>query len=134
MTQSGVKRHEARKAYRQFVREGLGVESPLEGLAGGFILGGEAFVSLCRAALDDDTPSGDMPRAQQYVGRPTLRALFAGIATDDRAARNRAIPKAFFDYGYTQKAIGDHFGLHYTTVSRLLKHSEQGRQNTRYKT
>ncbi len=134
LTQFGVERHEARIAYRQFVREGLGVESPLEGLAGGFILGGEAFVSRCRAALDGDAPLDDVPRTQQYVGRPSLRALFAGIATDERAARNPAILKAFFDYGYTQKAIGDHFGLHYATVSRLLKHGEEGRRNTRYKT
>jgi len=124
LTQFGVKRLEAWKAYRQFVREGLGVTSPFEGLPGGLVLGGEAFVARCRALLDCDTPLNEVPRAQQHVGRPTLDAIFADIAPRDRSRRNRAIVTAFFDYGYSQKAIADHCGLHYATVSRLLKHSE----------
>ncbi len=134
LTQFGAKRHEARKSYRQFVREGCGLASPLEGLAGGFILGSEAFVSLCRTMLDGDKSLDDVPRTQQHVGRPPLSIIFADVTKGDRAARNQAIAKAFLDYGYSQKAIGDYCGLHYATVSRLLKHLAKTPHNTRYKT
>ena len=56
-------------------------------------------------------PLAGVSHAQQYVGRPPLSALFADIAPHDRRSRNRAIAKAFFDCGYTQKAIGEHCGL-----------------------
>ena len=72
LTQFGVQRHAARKAYRQFVREGRDVP-PLEGLAGGFILGREVFVARCRAMLEGDEALAGVPRTQQHVGRPSLR-------------------------------------------------------------
>ena len=42
----------------------------------------------------------------------------------DKAARNAAIGTAYHDCRYTMKAIADRLGLHYSTVSVVLKRQD----------
>ncbi|WP_425507047.1 helix-turn-helix domain-containing protein [Teredinibacter haidensis] len=37
------------------------------------------------------------------------------------ADRNTAISQAYASGGYSMKEIGEHFGLHYSRVSRILR-------------
>jgi len=37
---------------------------------------------------------------------------------------HKAITAAFLSGGYTMKEIGDYFGKHYTTISRIVKLNE----------
>jgi hypothetical protein len=37
---------------------------------------------------------------------------------------NIAIKEAYLSGGYTMKDIGEYFGMHYTTVSRIIKRYE----------
>jgi len=39
----------------------------------------------------------------------------------DKQKRNRKIAEAVERYGYTQRAIADHLGMHFTYVSQPLK-------------
>jgi transposase len=39
----------------------------------------------------------------------------------DNHARNEAIALAYLSGGHTMAAMAEHFGVHYTTVSRLVK-------------
>jgi len=126
LSQFGRSRTEAQREYRQFVREGIEAPSPWEGLVGGLLLGSEQFVAECRAHLLGDKQLQEVPRASRFTGRPTLEDLFRHSHRVDRARRNKLIAEAYRDHGYTMKHIGNFLGLHYTTVSRLIKAQEEG--------
>ena len=48
------------------------------------------------------------------------------------SSRNEAIYSAFVSGGYTMKEIGKYFGLHYSSVSKIIKELELA--NSRFKT
>jgi DNA-binding MarR family transcriptional regulator len=43
----------------------------------------------------------------------------------DKKAKDQAIYKARLQYGYTLKDIAEYIGVHYTTVSRVIKKIER---------
>ena len=43
----------------------------------------------------------------------------------DKKAKDQAIYKARLQYGYTLKDIAEYIGVHYTTVSRVIKRIER---------
>jgi DNA-binding transcriptional regulator LsrR (DeoR family) len=57
------------------------------------------------------------------VLRPDLAQLFSDADANraNKSLRNRAMRAAHFEHGYRQKEIADHLGLHYTTVSNILR-------------
>ena len=57
----------------------------------------------------------EIPRNQRYVDRPSLRELFK-----EKQKRDIKIAEAVYEYGYSQREVADHLGIHYTTISRLL--------------
>jgi transposase len=46
--------------------------------------------------------------------------------------RNRAIVEAAVRHGYSQAAIADHLGLHYSSVSKVIK--QENLHDSRFKT
>ena len=104
--------------YVDFVREGVGQPSIWDNLRGQVFLGDEDFV---RRHVDGGG-SGDhaeIPRAQR---RPLARPLAAYAAEgEDRGA---AMAAAYASGDYSMKAIAEHFGVHYATVSRAVKRAE----------
>ncbi|NIV32015.1 MAG: hypothetical protein GWN58_21785 [Anaerolineae bacterium] len=52
--------------------------------------------------------------------------MFKGIK-GDKERRNRKIHEAVREHGYTLSQVGEVVGLHYSTVSRIVKKLEQGR-------
>ena len=60
--------------------------------------------------------AGFEPRQQH---RPALKSLLANVSS--KQARNRALAAAYLKHGYTLTEIGREAGLHYATVSRLVK-------------
>jgi hypothetical protein len=100
------KKSEARKKYREFVHDPLGLEyNPKQSIVGQLLLGGQSFVSRMTPYLIDKSEVKEISRQQRMVGQPTLDELFADIA--DKTQRNRAIEKAQFEHGYTLKEIAD---------------------------
>jgi hypothetical protein len=62
----------------------------------------------------------EIPKSQRYANRPALEKLFEGSIRRDRTKRDRVIREAVEKFGYTQRAVADYLGFHFTYVSRIL--------------
>lgn len=113
----------ARRRYREFVHLGMGRPSPWSALKGQVLLGSEAFVERIAPSLKDSAAKTEIPGFQRRLLRPGLKKLLAG--TDSKKARNRALALAHLQHGYTLAEIGNAAGLHYATVSRIIKAQEE---------
>ncbi|MFH1047650.1 MAG: transposase [Patescibacteria group bacterium] len=110
----------ARSEYSRFVWAGIGAGSPFDGCEGP-ILGGEDFVRRVMEADGSDRRSiREVPRRERLAGRPSLPEIRLA-AGDGAEASNQAMLKAWADCGYSQTEISAEFGLHYASVSRILK-------------
>lgn len=118
----GKQRKAAQRHYREFVRAGQGKGKPWEHLKGQVYLGDDAFVVEMKSLVRKSDTLTEIPRSQRYADRPELGKLFQA---KDRAGRNRAIVDAHIQYGYTLSEIGRHVGIHYTTVSKIVKEGQK---------
>ena len=66
----------------------------------------------------------EIPKKQLYATRPSLKQIFQMNDT-----RERKIYQANQKYGYTLKEIGQCLGLHYTTISKIIKKVENAEEN-----
>ena len=116
LSQFGRQRKRARERYIDFVREGIGLPSVWENLQKQIFLGGESFVDQHQEKINEKAELDDIPALQK-------RALSIPISDyqDKYKDDNIAIKEAYLSGGYTMKNIGEHFGMHYTTVSRIIK-------------
>ncbi|MBI4378371.1 MAG: hypothetical protein HY578_04655 [Nitrospinae bacterium] len=62
----------------------------------------------------------EIPRYQRYAGRPLLTEIFKEETTN-KDKRNKEIYNAHMKFGYTLKEIAYYLGIHYTTVSKVIK-------------
>ena len=109
----------ARQRYIDFVGGGVGLPSVWEALSGQIYLGSEDFVRETQAAFQGSLDVSEVPRQQR---RPPAEPL---VAYQEREPdRNAAICAAFASGAYTLQQIGQHFGLHYATVSRIVRQGE----------
>lgn len=115
LSQFASKRARAIAKYVDFVHEGARLPSVWSQLQGQVYLGSQAFVEKMQLLVDQKPELTEVPRAQR---RALQRALsdYAG-----RHERNEAIALAYLSGRHTMAAIASHFGLHYTTVSRLVR-------------
>jgi REP element-mobilizing transposase RayT len=102
-------RETARERFRAFINEDL--EPPLRA-RGDLYLGSDQFAER----LAPNIPIPEIPRRQTQPVRPELAELLA----DQSAA---GIARAY-RHGYTLTQIGEHLGVHYSTVSRRLRKHE----------
>ena len=117
----GLKRGEAIRRFRAFVRDGMEAESPFAKVRGQVALGGEDFWRELEGFLEGQVDIGEIPRQQRLAARPELEVLFAGGLR--RQERNARIVEAVERWGYSQKEVADRLGLHYSTVSRIVEKS-----------
>ncbi len=110
----------ARKRYAAFVHDGVGKVSPWGELKGQILLGGDAFVKDMAPHLDKSKAMIEIPKRQRLLRRTVLKTILAGAA-ESKAARNRAMATAYLEHGYTLAEISKEVGLHYATISRLIK-------------
>jgi putative transposase len=120
LRQFSRKRREAEREYRQYVRLGIGKESIWAGVRGQSILGEGDFVARFTDYLGRHKDVPEIPKSQRYATRPALEKLFEGSRLGERAKRDRMIREAVEKFGYTQRAVADHLGFHFTYVSRIL--------------
>lgn len=120
--QFSVKRKTARKLYFEFVEEGVTdlPEKPWKNLVGQIILGSKNFVTRIQGLITENQQTSEIPKLQRFPGRPALQELFTKKIAGDKKKRNGIIRKAYLDYMYTMKEIGDVLGIHYSTVSRII--------------
>jgi putative transposase len=119
--QFGKNRDVARKEYRRFVLAGKLEPSPWERLKAQCVLGGRSFLEKISPALKDKSAIVEIPRRERFVSRPALDDLLGGGARNSRNKRDRAVIAAHLEHGYSLSEIGRHLGLHYTTISKIVR-------------
>jgi hypothetical protein len=110
-------RGDRREAIFEFVAEGIKAGSPWSKLKGQVYLGDEHFVKRMQSGLQSGKQDDvQIPGAQR---RPPA----ASLAEIERHAENRnaAIVKAYATGAYSFQQIADHFGIHFTTVGRIVR-------------
>jgi putative transposase len=114
-----LQRKRARKKYINFVREGIGLESIWHNLRHQIYLGDEQFITKHQKMLNGKASLDDIPMLQK-------RAVVKPIDYYQKQYENekQAIYRAYPSGGYTLRQIGDHYGKHYTTISRIVKDIE----------
>jgi REP element-mobilizing transposase RayT len=118
--QFGQTRKAAELAFREFVSAGRGKESIWEHLQQQMFLGSGAFIARAQERIKDQEDLSEVPRAHR---RPPSQSL-ASYAIRHRSATD-AMAAAYASGGYTLKEIANHFGVHYSTVSRTVKTREK---------
>src|SRR3990167_2701652 len=112
----GKRRSLAIEKYKKFVSEGKKQASPWNLLRHQVFLGGDAFVEEMQSLIDEKKELSEIPFSQR---RQAPKDLY--YYENSNPDRNSAICAAYQSGGYTLKALGDHFGLHYSTVSGIIK-------------
>ena len=105
--------------YIDFVREGIGLPSIWNHLQNQIFLGSEQFINKKQKQISRKEALSEVPRLQK-------RKLPKPLEYYDTRYKdqNKAIVKAYLSGGYTLKAIGEYFGKHYSTISRIVKTNE----------
>lgn len=112
----GSRRGTAAKRYRAFVAAGKGQPSPWEETRSQIYLGSEAFVDALQARHLPDGDLSEVPTSQRRAPPRSLRHY-----QRHHGDRDQAIFEAYASGGYSLKEIGDHFGLHYSRISRIVR-------------
>lgn len=121
LSQFGTQRARTMAKYAAYVQDGKNLPSVLDEVQGQIYLGSEKFVAKMRAAIEKKPGLNKTPRAHKHV-------LSRKLADYARAhERDAAIALAFLSGRHTMAAIADHFGVHLTTVSRLVKAHERAK-------
>ncbi len=109
------RRSTAVQRYMRFVADGIGADSIWNDLNGQAFLGDDAFVarSLRHAKHQDDV---NIPKAQRRPPAPSLDT----VARNHRN-RDEAIVAAHASGGYSYQQIAEYFGVHFTTVGRIVR-------------
>jgi REP element-mobilizing transposase RayT len=116
LSQFGEERGVARRRYRRFVMEGLGAPSIWQGLNRQIYLGDDRFVEEMQARAEGGGEDVSIPLAQRRPPAPSLSAI--ATQYEDRDA---AMAAAYGTGAYTYQAIAEHFGVHFTTVGRIVR-------------
>lgn len=123
LSQFSDNRHQAIDAYVCFVQKGLNQKSIWTHLNQAIYLGNEGFIQKAqtKAGIFDNKLS-EVPKKQKRMPARSLN-YFA----ETYSSRDEAMARAYLTGAYSMKEIGDHFNVHYVTVSRAVKKYEKGR-------
>jgi putative transposase len=88
-------------------------------------LGDDDSIEAIESKIDKDRDWSEVPSSQRRAKEKTLTQYEVM-----HKARNKAILASFRIGGNTMKAIADHFRLHYSTVSKIIKFSLHSRFKT----
>jgi hypothetical protein len=124
LSQFGPDKKTARISYQEFVLSGINKESPFKQVKGQIFLGSENFLAKMEQFMEQKEQLTEIPRQQLYATRPSLEELFQTNKT-----KEMKIYQANQKYGYTLKEIGQYLGLHYTTISKIIKKVENKEEN-----
>jgi hypothetical protein len=115
----GERRLDAIERYQRFVAEGKGQPALWSHLKGQIFLGREEFVEEMLSLIETDRELSEVPSSQR-------RPLPMDLSHYRRRSldRNSAIYEAYRSGGYTLKELGEFFGLHYSTVSGIIKNQK----------
>lgn len=112
----------ARTQYAAFVAEGIGKARIWGNLRYQVFLGTDDFIERCVGKVSGSDEVREVPRAQR---RPLAKPL---SWYQRNYSGSEAMARAFKAGVYTMQEIAEHFGVHYSTVSRAVRRLEQGEQ------
>ena len=122
LCQFGENRKRAQKAYTAFVMDGTGVDI-WKDLQFQCLLGDRVFCERFVSQVTDRKEVKEIPRVQRLASRPELDELLPQDIQCPRPKRNEAFRQAVMEWGYTYAEISRHTGLHYVTISRIVRSS-----------
>ncbi|GAB6083246.1 transposase [Desulfuromonas carbonis] len=123
LSQFSRNREAARQRYREFVANGVEQPSPWTELRGGTLLGRESFVAQFHPQLTEMQAIEEIPLPQRLAHRPALEQLLAPGPKDAKAKSTART--AHVEWSYPLKDIARFWGIHYSTVSRMISRSEE---------
>ncbi len=116
--QFGPDRSKALQGYRQFVMAGRGLPSTMRETRHQLLLGDDAFVERHWQTKN--------PEALREVSK--AHRISVALSLDEcrlrHPDRDEAMARAYLSGAYTMAQIGQHFGVHYMTVSRAVRRFE----------
>ena len=117
LAQFARRRSTAQARYAQFVKEGTNAPSLWGQLRGQVFLGRDDFVEKMQKQMaKHQRGEVQIPIAQRRAPAKTLQQIEKSTAT-----RNAAIIQAHGTGAYSYQKIAEHFGLHFTTVGRVVR-------------
>ncbi len=116
----GKSRFWARRKYQQFVEEGMGGESIWKDLKAQIYLGDDHFVERMRSKLGEREEDVNIPQVQQRAPAQPLKVIHRQYSNRDEGIR-----AAYETGAYSYQQIADHFGVHFTTVGRIVRNPAQ---------
>ncbi len=120
--QLAQRRKIARNKYIRLIAEGKDQASIWRHLSQQIYLGDAQFVAKMQARAGKLDCLIEVPKAQR---KPVVQSLsyYAGRYE----SMQKAMTRAYKTGAYSMKAIGDYFGVHYSTVSRVVRaHEDEG--------
>ena len=120
LSQFGTDRKQATSAYRQFVMEGKGLPDPKEQIKHQMFLGNDRFIDEHRQTIEK-------PEKLREVSKAHKRSIALSLTDYQKKylQRNEAMARAYLSGAYTMAEIGEHFKVHYMTVSRAVRRYEK---------
>ena len=109
----------AQRAYQEFVLSSIGRDSPWEEVKGRIILGKDDFIADMKKLFQKRDISAEISHQERFAGRPKLSELCGKIT--EKSLRDEKIYIAHVQFGYRLKEIGNFLGIHYSTVSKIIK-------------
>ncbi len=110
----------AQQLYREFVNKEE-KHSPWNNLTGQIFLGSDTFIQEIKNQTAAPISPSETPLIDRYAERPILTDLFAPHPEWTKDERNTVIRQAHIKYGYKLKQIAEVLGIHYSTVSKVIK-------------
>ncbi|WP_428356841.1 REP-associated tyrosine transposase [Methyloprofundus sp.] len=117
--QFSKQRKRAIEKYVDFVREGVGLPRIWGNLQNQIFLGSEKFINNILKQINDKETLSEVPWLQRRK-LPKPLEYYDNTYHDPK----KAILNAYLSGGYTLKEVGDYFGRHYSTISRIVKAGE----------
>jgi len=111
-------------AYVDHVRAGIGHADLWSHLKSQVCLGDDEFAEQLRRQIPEKVEETEIPRVQRRAAAQSLAHFLA------QPVRNEGIALAYATDCYNLKEIGRAFGLHYTTVSRVVRNVEMSQYKT----
>lgn len=122
LAQFGARRSRAAQQYVRFVAEGMSARPIWEHLNRQVYLGDERFVATAqKRSLRWSSEDVNIPRSQR---RPPAAPL--DVIASKHASRDAAMVAAHATGQYSYQQIADHFGVHFTTVGRVVRAVARG--------
>ncbi|MCP3870370.1 MAG: transposase [Gammaproteobacteria bacterium] len=116
LAQFAVRRSTAIQRYRKFVTEGIDGESIWNELNRQVFLGDDQFVSKMQALSKGPQEDVNIPKTQRTPPAQSLEEIETAYEN-----RDDAIVVAYATGAYSYQQIAIHFGLHFTTIGRIVR-------------